>query len=89
MVLKISAGRKYLLFFIDPESSVTATSTADRISLDLKTDFKFSVWVSFCEIYNENVHDLMEAMPSGASRRTVLRLSQDIMGRTFVKGITI
>lgn len=67
---------------------MAATSTVDRISLDLKAHFKFSVWVSFCEIYNENIHDLLEVMPSGASRRTVLRLSQDIMGRAFVKGTT-
>lgn len=64
-------------------------STVDGMSLNLKTDFKYSVWVSFCEIYNENIYDLMEMMPSGASRRTVLRLSQDIMGRTFVKGTTL
>ncbi|TWW78500.1 kinesin-like protein KIF20B isoform X3 [Takifugu flavidus] len=69
------------------ESSGTTLSTTDRISLDLQTHFKFSVWVSFCEIYNENIHDLLEVMPSGASRRTVLRLSQDIMGRTFVKDL--
>ncbi|XP_029691304.1 kinesin-like protein KIF20B isoform X2 [Takifugu rubripes] len=69
------------------ESSGTTLSTADRISLDLQTHFKFSVWVSFCEIYNENIHDLLEVMPSGAARRTVLRLSQDIMGRTFVKDL--
>lgn len=84
-----SPGWKHLLFFIHPESSGTTLPTADRISLDLQTHLKFSVWVSFCEIYNENIHDLLEVMPSGASRRTVLRLSQDIMGRTFVKGTAV
>lgn len=68
---------------------MTATSTAGRISLDLNAHVKFSVWVSFCEIYNENIHDLLEVLSSGASRRTVLRLSQDIMGRAFVKGTTL
>lgn len=58
---------------------------------------KFSVWVSFCEIYNENIHDLLEAAPGAAAastpatatrRRTVLRLSQDVQGNAFVKGET-
>ena len=58
----------------------------DNFSLDLDADTKFSVWVSFCEIYNENIHDLLEAAPSGALKRTTLKLSQDIKGNSFVKG---
>ena len=52
----------------------------------MDTHTKFSVWVSFCEIYNENIHDLLEPLPNGAQRRTVLRLSQDIKGNSFIKG---
>ncbi|XP_071336035.1 kinesin-like protein KIF20B [Trachinotus anak] len=59
----------------------------DKISLEMETHTKFSVWVSFCEIYNENIHDLLEVAPSGAPRRTVLRLSQDIKGNAFVKDL--
>uniref|UniRef100_A0A672ZN56 Kinesin family member 20Ba n=1 Tax=Sphaeramia orbicularis TaxID=375764 RepID=A0A672ZN56_9TELE len=57
------------------------------ISLEMETLIKFSIWVSFCEIYNENIHDLLEMMPSGALRRTALRLSQDVKGNTFVKDL--
>lgn len=58
----------------------------DKIRLDVKIHTKFSVWVSFCEIYNENIHDLLEVAPSGAQRRAVLHLSQDVEGKAFVKG---
>ncbi|XP_029576147.1 kinesin-like protein KIF20B [Salmo trutta] len=48
---------------------------------------KFSVWVSFCEIYNENIHNLLEPLPIGAQKRTTLRLLQDVKGNSFVKGL--
>lgn len=66
---------------------VTTVAPEDKISLEVETHTKFSVWVSFCEIYNENIHDLLEVAPSGALRRTALRLSQDVKGNAFVKGL--
>lgn len=33
---------------------------ADRFRLDVNSNVCFSVWVSFCEIYNDNIHDLLE-----------------------------
>ncbi|XP_039995193.1 kinesin-like protein KIF20B isoform X2 [Xiphias gladius] len=65
----------------------TTVAAEDRISLKVETHTKFSVWVSFCEIYNENIHDLLEVVPTGAQRRTVLRLSQDVKGNAFVKDL--
>ncbi|KAJ7987733.1 hypothetical protein DPEC_G00329550 [Dallia pectoralis] len=59
----------------------------DSFSLDVVSHMKYSVWVSFCEIYNENIHDLLEPVPNGSHRRTVLRLSQDIKGNSFVKDL--
>lgn len=67
----------------------TAVAAEDRITLEVETHTKFSVWVSFCEIYNENIHDLLEVVPSGALRRTALRLSQDVKGNAFVKGLNM
>lgn len=66
----------------------TTASVGEKISLKVDTNTKFSVWVSFCEIYNENIHDLLEVAPSGALRRTALRLSQDVKGNAFVKGLS-
>ncbi|XP_062331297.1 kinesin-like protein KIF20B isoform X3 [Osmerus eperlanus] len=59
----------------------------DSFCLAMDTHTKFSVWVSFCEIYNENIHDLLEPLPNGAQRRPVLRLSQDIKGNSFIKDL--
>ncbi|TDH01613.1 hypothetical protein EPR50_G00182040 [Perca flavescens] len=65
----------------------TTVSAGDKISLVVAAHTKFSVWVSFCEIYNENIHDLLEVVPSGALRRAALRLSQDVKGNAFVKDL--
>ncbi|KAL0983730.1 hypothetical protein UPYG_G00131980 [Umbra pygmaea] len=59
----------------------------DSISLDVEEHTRFSVWVSFCEIYNENIHDLLEPIPNGALKRTTLRLAQDIKGNSFIKDL--
>ncbi|XP_070697167.1 kinesin-like protein KIF20B [Pempheris klunzingeri] len=73
---------------LEGSSMLGMTAAAeDKISLEVETHTKFSVWVSFCEIYNENIHDLLEVVPSGATRRTALRLSQDVKGNAYVKDL--
>ncbi|NXL87199.1 KI20B protein, partial [Alectura lathami] len=47
---------------------------------------KFSVWVSFFEIYNECFYDLLVSM-SNAKKRKTLRLAQDVKGCSYVKGL--
>ncbi|XP_066179959.1 kinesin-like protein KIF20B [Sylvia atricapilla] len=47
---------------------------------------KFSVWVSFFEIYNECFYDLLIPLSSDKKRKT-LRLAQDIKGCSFVKDL--
>ncbi|NWR86888.1 KI20B protein, partial [Furnarius figulus] len=47
---------------------------------------KFSVWVSFFEIYNECFYDLLMPISNDKKRKT-LRLAQDIKGCSFVKGL--
>ncbi|XP_051815708.1 kinesin-like protein KIF20B isoform X2 [Acanthochromis polyacanthus] len=74
--------------FLEGSSMLGTTITAeDKISLEVEANTKFSIWVSFCEIYNENIHDLLEVVPSSAPRRTALRLSQDVKGNAFVKDL--
>ncbi|XP_061693543.1 kinesin-like protein KIF20B [Syngnathoides biaculeatus] len=68
-------------------SSGERTLLEGKFALRLETDVRFSVWVSFCEIYNENIHDLLEASPGGPAKRTALRLSQDAKGGAFVKDL--
>ncbi|TRY59378.1 hypothetical protein DNTS_004288 [Danionella cerebrum] len=56
---------------------------------DLEEGALFSVWVSFYEIYNEFLYDLLDAPPSLQSRkRATLRLSDDKYGNPYVKDLT-
>ncbi|KAM8924628.1 kinesin-like protein KIF20B [Pelodytes ibericus] len=49
---------------------------------------KYSVWVSFCEIYNECIYDLLDPISGDKFyKRKTLRLAQDIKGFSFVKGV--
>ncbi|XP_024152502.1 kinesin-like protein KIF20B isoform X2 [Oryzias melastigma] len=74
-------------FLSDSFSEKTSPAAEDGVSLKVEANTKFSVWVSFCEIYNENIHDLLEVAPGAALRRTALRLSQDIKGNAFIKDL--
>ncbi|XP_077359029.1 kinesin-like protein KIF20B isoform X3 [Festucalex cinctus] len=70
------------------DCSVSSVSESDGIGLpDVPANVAFSVWVSFCEIYNDNIHDLLEQVPGGHVKRTTLRLSQDIRGNSFIKDL--
>ncbi|XP_016315803.1 kinesin-like protein KIF20A [Sinocyclocheilus anshuiensis] len=56
---------------------------------DLEEGVQFSVWVSFYEIYNEFLYDLLDAPPSLQFRkRATLRLSDDKHGNPYVKDLT-
>ncbi|XP_057267992.1 kinesin-like protein KIF20A [Pezoporus wallicus] len=60
----------------------------DRISLTNTGDVQFSIWVSFFEIYNEFIYDLLEPALSGQSRkRQTLRLCEDQTGNPYVKDL--
>ena len=58
------------------------------LSLDVNTETNkvFSVWVSFAEIYNENVYDLLEPIAVRGQRRPNLPLGQDSSGQVYIKG---
>ncbi|XP_066522684.1 kinesin-like protein KIF20B isoform X2 [Hoplias malabaricus] len=70
------------------EGSSCSDLDAESLCLEEDSQVKFSVWVSFCEIYNENIHDLLNFASHSSQRRSVLRLSQDVKGNTFVKDLT-
>ncbi|KAM6907589.1 kinesin-like protein KIF20A [Xenentodon cancila] len=64
----------------------------DSLSLsggdDLEEGVQFSIWVSFYEIYNEFLYDLLDASPSQQLRKRVtLRLSDDKQGNPYVKDL--
>ncbi|XP_074740189.1 kinesin-like protein KIF20B [Strix uralensis] len=59
---------------------------SEQSSTTAKNDVKFSLWVSFCEIYNECFYDLLIAVSNDKKRKT-LRLAQDIKGCSYVKDL--
>ncbi|KFZ61903.1 Kinesin-like KIF20A [Podiceps cristatus] len=60
----------------------------DRISLTNTGDTQFSIWVSFFEIYNELIYDLLEpALPGQNRKRQTLRLCEDQTGNPYVKDL--
>ncbi|XP_035377301.1 kinesin-like protein KIF20A isoform X2 [Electrophorus electricus] len=75
------------------EDSDTVCLEADGLSLssggDLEPGLQYSIWVSFYEIYNEFLYDLLETPPFLHNRkRATLRLSDDKYGNPYVKDLT-
>ncbi|KAM4545718.1 kinesin-like protein KIF20A isoform 2-T3 [Odontesthes bonariensis] len=83
-------------------SSTTATQLEDTDSVclepdslslsggdDLEKGVQFSIWVSFYEIYNEFLYDLLDASPSLQPRKRVtMRLCDDKQGNPYVKDLS-
>ena len=55
------------------------------VDIQGQENVKFSIWVSFAEIYNEFIYDLLDKIPQ--QKRRVLRLSDDPNGNVFIKGL--
>uniref|UniRef100_A0A2K5MEN4 Kinesin-like protein n=1 Tax=Cercocebus atys TaxID=9531 RepID=A0A2K5MEN4_CERAT len=58
----------------------------DTAPVPVPADIRFSVWVSFFEIYNELLYDLLEP-PSQQRKRQTLRLCEDQNGNPYVKDL--
>ncbi|CAB3254311.1 unnamed protein product [Arctia plantaginis] len=69
---------KYRRMSVQLHSDLTASS------IDLSDRVRHYVWVSFVEIYNEAIYDLL-APPE---KRTKLRIREDSSGNVYVKGAT-
>ncbi|KAL8212223.1 UNVERIFIED_CONTAM: Kinesin-like protein kif20a [Gekko kuhli] len=60
----------------------------DNISLVADDDVQFSIWVSFFEIYNELIYDLLDMTVVGPSRkRPAMRLCEDQTGNPYIKDL--
>ncbi|NWZ20880.1 KI20A protein, partial [Asarcornis scutulata] len=46
-----------------------------------------SVWISFCEIYNEYVYDLLNLLSTSKNKRRVLRICEDQGGNSYIKDL--
>lgn len=72
---------------VDPDSVCLEPDSLSHSREDLQEGVQFSVWVSFYEIYNEFLYDLLDISPSLQPRKRVtLRLSDDKQGNPYVKG---
>ena len=68
----------------DIESRVREEAT---VSIESQAQMRFSVWVSFVEVYNEQIFDLLEPLPKKkGAKRSVLQLREDKNGVPYVKG---
>nr|XP_014339534.1 PREDICTED: kinesin-like protein KIF20B [Latimeria chalumnae] len=60
----------------------------EQFSLNTPDHVKFSVWISFCEVYNECIYDLLDPISNDKSqKRRRLRLAQDIKGNSYIKDL--
>lgn len=67
----------------------------DRESTKLEvrdSNITYTVWVSFAEIYNENIHDLLRKVPESKKKgeklkRPSLKLCDDRSGSVYIKGL--
>ena len=65
-------------------NSIAAESDSFQLTADSTTEF--SVWVSFCEIYRENIHDLLETQVTRAHTHTHTHTSTHRMRGVMVMG---
>lgn len=64
-----------------------------EFSIDLHSELEvderdqFALWISFAEIYNEQIYDLLEPVNMKEKKRTVLKLGEDKNGQPYIKGM--
>lgn len=65
---------------LDPSDSATFPTSSNNI---------FSVWVTFFEVYNESIYDLLSTDEiNKKEKQQSLRLGRDVDGNTCVRGVT-
>ena len=52
--------------------------------LQIDEDAEYSIWISFCEVYNEQIYDLLEEPPSlleenKGIKRTILKIKVPLL----------
>ncbi|XP_061304438.1 kinesin-like protein KIF20A [Pezoporus flaviventris] len=60
----------------------------DKYRTNIHQKTQASVWISFCEIYNEYVYDLLNVLStSKTQKRRVLRICEDQGGNSYIKDL--
>ena len=66
------------------------TTDSTILKLDDPSDIKYGVWISFMEIYNEQLHDLLDLTAIGkGKKRNILKLGDDRDKNPYVKGLEL
>ena len=85
---------KYILSFFVSDRTDNIDDHGGRVkeeasvSVDGQGPILFSVWVSFIEIYNEQIFDLLDPPPKKKTeRRQVRQLREDKNGTPYIKGM--
>ncbi|XP_025907419.1 kinesin-like protein KIF20B [Nothoprocta perdicaria] len=71
---------------VDSKGLKEVVKELEQSSPSRENYMKFSVWVSFFEIYNESFYDLLIPISNDKKRKT-LRLAQDVKGCSYVKDL--
>ncbi|XP_064456111.1 kinesin-like protein KIF20B [Ornithodoros turicata] len=67
-------------------SETSQASDSDALSVSTQNgEVFYAVWLSFYEVYNENVYDLLDMKK--IQKRPCLKLGQDSQKQTYVKGL--
>ncbi|XP_034764702.2 kinesin-like protein KIF20A [Acipenser ruthenus] len=70
------------------EDSGSRCKDPDVVQIREEGCVQYSVWVSFFEIYNEFLYDLLDTVPSNQNRkRQTLKLCEDKYGNPYVKDL--
>jgi kinesin family protein 20 len=63
----------------------TQLSESSLVNIEAQ-EVVFSTWISFAEVYNENVYDLLEPTGLRKQKRQNLALGEDNKGQVYIKG---
>lgn len=62
------------------------TNEAVKVEFEAEPEDRFSVWISFAEIYNEAIYDLLQPMSQNCKRQQ-LKISRDMFKNCYIKGL--
>lgn len=74
----------------DDISTVVANRKREEATIEVASQgqVRFSVWVSFAELYQDQIYDLLVPVPRKAlSKRVMLSLRDDRQGMPYIKGV--
>ncbi|XP_063309088.1 kinesin-like protein KIF20A [Pelobates fuscus] len=80
-------GMKTAISSSNLKQNAYSSENIPACSDDEQNLFQFSTWVSFFEIYNEYVYDLLDHFPLKNQKRPALKISDDQSGTSYVKDL--